>query len=73
MSKQTAVEWLVDELLNGKILMPSLIEEVKAMEKKQILEAFEEGFLEGCCYKSDGTRHFRPFEKYYNEKFGGEQ
>jgi hypothetical protein len=33
--KQTAVEWLIDELLNGKILIPSLIEQAKQMEKRQ--------------------------------------
>ena len=34
-NKQTAVEWLVDELLDGKLLMPSLIEQAKEMEKQQ--------------------------------------
>jgi hypothetical protein len=33
--EQTAVEWLVEELLNGKALMPSIIEEAKEMEEKQ--------------------------------------
>ncbi len=43
MSKQTAVEWLVDELLSGKPLMPNLIEQAKEMEKEQIEDAFNEG------------------------------
>jgi hypothetical protein len=43
MSKQTAVEWLVDELLSGKPLMPSLIDQAKQMEKKQIEDAFNAG------------------------------
>ena len=34
-NKQTAVEWLVDELLDGKLLMPSLIEQAKEIEKEQ--------------------------------------
>lgn len=33
--EQTAVEWLVDELLSGKPLMPSLIEQSKKMELEQ--------------------------------------
>jgi hypothetical protein len=33
--KKTAVEWLVDELLDSKPLMPSLIEQAKELEKKQ--------------------------------------
>ena len=43
MSKQTAVEWLVDELLSGKPLMPNLIEQAKEIEKEQIEDAFNEG------------------------------
>ena len=44
-NKQTAVEWLVDELLDGKLLMPSLIEQAKAMEKEQIIDAYDKGSL----------------------------
>ena len=43
MSKQTAVEWLVDELLSGKLLMPDLIEQAKQMEKELYDNAFNEG------------------------------
>jgi hypothetical protein len=43
MSKQTAVEWLVDELLSGKPLMPDLIEQAKQMEKEQTTEAYIAG------------------------------
>jgi hypothetical protein len=38
--KQTAVDWLVEELLNGKALMPSMIEQAKEMEKEQIKDAW---------------------------------
>jgi hypothetical protein len=43
MSKQTAVEWLVDELLSGKPLMPDLIEQAKEMEEEQLLEYWKGG------------------------------
>jgi hypothetical protein len=43
MSKQTAVEWLVDELLSGKPLMPDLIEQAKEMEKEQTTETYIAG------------------------------
>jgi hypothetical protein len=43
MSKQTAVEWLVDELLSGKPLIPSLIEQAKEMEEEQLLEYWKGG------------------------------
>ena len=35
--KQTAVEWLVDELLSGKLLMPSLTKQALEMEKEHQL------------------------------------
>ena len=38
MRKQTAVEWLVDELLSGKLLMPDLIEQAKQMEIEYMVE-----------------------------------
>lgn len=60
--KQTAVEWLVDELLEGKLLMPSLIEQAKEMEKQQIIDARENGFYSKENWKGDS-------EQYYNETF----
>lgn len=58
---ETAVEWLIDELLSGKILMPSLIEQAKKMEKQQIVDAWRDGEYRntGC---GDG-------ETYYDETF----
>lgn len=45
--QQTAVEWLVDRLKNHSIDLSNwrldLIEQAKAMEKEQIMSAFEEG------------------------------
>ena len=38
-TKQSGVDWLVEELLNGKALMPSIIQQAKEMEKKQIEDA----------------------------------
>ena len=55
MSKQTAVEWLVDELLSGKPLMPSLIERAKQMEKEQVIYAFNDGSLNWNLIKTNGN------------------
>jgi hypothetical protein len=46
-NEQTAVEWLIDKLLDGKLLMPSLIEQADAMEKKQMAEKYDEGHGDG--------------------------
>jgi hypothetical protein len=81
MSKQTAVEWLVKQL-NQKIdfipldkwdMIRNIVQEAKAMEKMQIVDAFDEG-------KSDGYKTAREWdemiiwlsaEQYYNETYGG--
>ena len=64
--KQTAVEWLVDEIKeaskDGDIdflfykLKKELIEQAKEMEKQQIIDAYENG-------------ENRSAELYYNETF----
>ena len=68
MSKQTAVEWLVEQLLEGKLLMPSLIEQAKAMEKNQMKEAA----LNDVTTLAPLRKLFeQQFENYYNEIYNG--
>ena len=81
MSKQTAVEWLIDQLekyeLYSKVSFQCLkeIEQAKAMEREQIINSFDEG-------KSDGYKTAREWdemivwlsaEQYYNETYGGDK
>jgi len=66
MSKQTAVEWLVDELLDGKLLMPSLIEQAKAIEREQIQSAYKDGLIWR-------PNDFLGQQQYYDEIYGGEK
>ena len=68
MTKQTAIDWLVDQIKsveNQKTLSShdwlQVIEKAKAMEKQQIIEVFLDG------YKS----HPYMAEQYYNETYGG--
>jgi hypothetical protein len=66
MSKQTAVEWLVDKLNELEFdlrLIPNHIEQAKAMEKEQIVDAVDGFPLD--------KRHLDG-EKYYNETYGGQ-
>ena len=61
--KQTAVDWLVNEVANFIGFIPTdIIEKAKQMEKEQI----EEAFLDG--YKS----HPYLAEQYYKENYGEE-
>jgi len=63
--KQTAVEWLVEQLAPSVSLqqkyIDELLEQAKAMEKEQLIDAFDEGNPNGFIIK-DG-------EQYYNETF----
>jgi hypothetical protein len=50
-SKQTAVEWLVEQIFNDVDLKDGIlklaIQQAKAMEKEQIVETYNEGALDG--------------------------
>jgi hypothetical protein len=66
--KQTAAEWLHEQLL--KILIDNqiqqtdyLFDQAKAMEKEQIGRTYQEGLI-------DGMNHTP--KDYYNETYGGE-
>jgi HEPN domain-containing protein len=63
--KQTAVEWLVEELEDNGInldLAFELIEQAKEIEKQQIIDAYEDGY-------SDSDNTFELNKEYYNETF----
>lgn len=76
MSKQTAVEWLVEQIKsdqNQKALSPDewmeVIEQAKAMEKEQISNAY----VYGSCYGIDLDKGLHP-NNYFKEIYkGGEQ
>lgn len=72
MKKQTAVEWLIEQIfLNRKYIIYEesiAFENAKAMEKEQIIEAFCEG------YDHDGDNYDGAEISYYNRTYkGGEQ
>lgn len=56
--KQTAVDLLWNKASNGKNLTPEDFEQAKALEKQQIVEAFDNGLT----IKMDG-------EQYYSQKY----
>jgi hypothetical protein len=70
MKKQTAVEWLAEQVnsdcLNSVFIRPDLIKHAKAMEKEQIIDAF------GVGCQVESTRligYHKMAEQYYNETF----
>jgi hypothetical protein len=81
MKKQTAVEWLVDELktelfyaremtrIDNKRILDEITKEAKAMEKEQIFEAYID------VADDDTNRRLLTIaaEQYYNETYGGDK
>ena len=70
--KQTAVQWLFENLLDTPISNDDIIynisvfEEAKEMEKQQIIDAYIKG-----NYKSNRDMYWKvkSAEEYYNEKY----
>ena len=76
MSKQTAVEWFIEELFK-KIdyiqVDPRIINQAKAMEREQIIDAWNGGDY-AYFYSKETGRDFVDGSDYYNETYkGGEQ
>ena len=76
--KQTAVEWLLQAIegKNGKEFSSyylEFIEQAKAMEKEQIVDAYEIGFADAWddARYDDEPKHAGA-EHYYNETFKSE-
>ena len=73
MKKQTAVEWLIQWSKENPIAFQSdyyaAIEQAKAMEKEQIMEAYDSGLFDGSM---DIVKD-RMYKKYYNETYGGDK
>ena len=70
MAQQTAVEWLFDQIpLEWTIKRSAFdaLQQAKAMEKEQILDAYKNGEdnidSDGCHIDNDGA------EQYYNETY----
>ena len=63
MSKQTAVEWLIDKIYFQRVTVNrELLDQALEMEKQQLIDA---------CNQIEviGLDHELPGEKYYNETF----
>ena len=82
--KQTAVEWLVEQLKEYDFadikdqenyiikiqswVLAEKIEQAKEMEKEQILESYKHGQNNGYMYR-DGNSNIIQAEQYYNETY----
>ena len=76
--RQTAVEWLVEEL-NQKIdfipinkwdMIRDIVQKAKSMEKEQMDKISEDWFVEGCSHMMENKRIYQSFEQYYTSTYG---
>jgi len=68
-NKQTAVEWLVNQYIEKLTITPAMVEQAKAMEKEQIMDAWD------ALNYGDTRRKtiiYSSAEEYYNETFKSE-
>ena len=75
-NKQTAVEWLIDDLTrlghNFKLYKKE-IDQAKAMEKEQIIKAAIVSHFEGVRQSAKTSKEYLEYgEQYYNETFKSE-
>ena len=77
--KQTAVEWLAEQITTIKWKMSDMtdrnyiIEQAKAMEKEHIIDAWDDGYDKGTRDRIEKISNpVGNAEKYYNETFKSE-
>ncbi len=72
--KQTAVDYLVEELIKFQIIEKKgpftapIIEKAKELEKEQIIDACDTGFEQGGRFPEDMT--LKSSKHYYKETYG---
>jgi hypothetical protein len=65
----TAVEWLAEQIMHPSIYNP-YIEQAKEMEKQQIIDAYQNGNIDGQIFALTRNIHIENGEQYYNETYG---
>lgn len=77
MKKQTAVEWLVEQLENANVISSyaflEVIQQAKATEKEQIVTAYKEGYDHGYDHGLYEDEPEDSFDFYYTETYKLEQ
>ena len=71
-NKQTAVEWLVEQLFADNEIFgcsKELLEQAKQMEKQQIVKAAQDNFYAGQDLANGYKIDWNSAEQYYNEEY----
>jgi hypothetical protein len=69
--KQTAVEWLIEQLYlsQGYESAIEILEQAKEMERQQIIDAYQNGGIHGQIFALTRETNIENGEQYYNETF----
>jgi hypothetical protein len=79
-TKQTAVGWLIQKLINRQngvfdgfphLSVDEIYEQAKEMEKDQIIEGYGYGHNDGCKYMNNEKPEFIHAEQYHEQTYGG--
>jgi hypothetical protein len=70
-NKQTAVEWLAEQMLHPEFYNP-YIEQALEMEKAKIVKAFDDGDWNYHYSRKTGN-DFENGEEYFEELYGGDK
>ena len=74
MSKQTAVQWLIEQLDLKKSMYfktHKIIDQALQMEREQIVDAWNGGDY-AYFYSKETGRDFEDGDDYYEQRFGGQ-
>jgi uncharacterized protein len=78
MSKQTAVEWLQEQLnpdmktMQG-VIVQDLLEQAKEIEKEQMMKTWTKAIDQTQERAWNVVRAYDDFDDYYNETYGGDK
>jgi hypothetical protein len=70
--RQTAVDWLFSQIpfeWSSSLAAFEALQQVKEMEKQQIIDAHNHGFTEGVCFGATTVYKYIKAEQYYNKTF----
>jgi len=72
-TKQTAIEWVLDWMSKNQYFIGNdllkAVEQAKEMEKSQIIDAYQNGSIDGQIYALTRKVNIENGEQYYNEQF----
>jgi histone acetyltransferase (RNA polymerase elongator complex component) len=72
MAQQTAVDWLMEQMLKPDMykIWPTLLERAKEMEQEQIIDSYLDGVYQALDNDEAYDNWKTTGEQYYNETYG---